>query len=116
MPSYRGRSRIDTSRPEPIGRCDRCSFVWNLADLRYQYDWRGSKLVNLNIRVCPPCMDEPSNRHRTFVLDPDPLPVRDPRPFQQFSIDQEQTDYRVTEAGDIRTTEADEPRITETDT
>lgn len=74
------------SNLEPKGVCDRCGFTWKLADLQYQHDWRGTQMVNLNIRVCPTCLDEPSPAFRTIILGPDPEPIRDPRPGVAYSI------------------------------
>lgn len=59
--------------------------LWNLNRLNYQFDWRGPKLANLRLRVCPPCTDRASIWLKPIIYPPDPVPVLDPRP-QNFTI------------------------------
>lgn len=105
---FHGRARVSLSRPEAMGVCDRCGGLYSLADLQYQCEWAGPKLVNKRIRVCRTCMDVPSNAFRTIRIPPDPVPVRDPRPE---NYDVAMTDYRVTEADVVRATETGDVRI-----
>lgn len=77
---FTGRARVDARNPQAFGVCDRCGFWNNLADLHYQYDYRGPQLANLRIRVCPRCMDSPFIFYKPIVYPPDPVPVQDPRP------------------------------------
>lgn len=75
------RSPVDPAAPEPYGICDRCSFRYHHSHLRWQFDWRGNALINLQILVCRECEDEPQeNGRRPVILPPDPVPVKDPRP------------------------------------
>lgn len=103
-----GRARVDPDRPQAFAKCDRCGFLYNLVDLRYQFEWAGAALINTRFKVCDRCLDVPNEQLRTVILPPDPVPVIDPRPLS-FAIDE--IDYRVTEDGDLRVTEADEPRV-----
>jgi hypothetical protein len=103
-----GRARVNPSRPEAWGSCDRCGFNFNLVDLRPQFQWAGFTMIDKRIRVCVRCHDVPSEHLRTIVLPPDPRPVHDPRP-EPYSLDE--TDYRITEDGDRRVTEESDPRI-----
>ncbi len=80
-----GRARVDPRHPSAFGVCDRCGFWWNLDELRYQFDWRGPRLQNLRLRVCPPCTDKPSIWLKPIVYPPDPVPRMDPR-VQSFVI------------------------------
>lgn len=74
-------ARINPTRPEAHAICDRCGQRWNLVDLRWQYDWRGPRLQNLRILVCPPCVDNAQmNGQRTYILPQDPVPVFNARP------------------------------------
>lgn len=75
-----GRARISRTNPEARGVCDRCGFMYSLNYLRYQYQWAGTKLQNLRLRVCDTCMDVPQEQLRAIILPPDPVPVMDPRP------------------------------------
>jgi len=74
-----GRARISATQPRAKGVCDRCGFMYTLSDLKYQYQWAGNSLVNLQLRVCKPCMDIPQIQFKSFVLPPDPVPVINPR-------------------------------------
>lgn len=83
-----GYARISARTPEAVGICDRCGFMWQLNQLRYQWDWlQGPRLFNLRIRVCPDCIDIPQESGRTIVLPPDPVPVADPRPENYAAAD-----------------------------
>ena len=46
-----GRAKVDASNPRAFGVCDRCGFLYNHKDLRWQYDYRGRSLQNLRILV-----------------------------------------------------------------
>lgn len=81
--SYRpyGHATIDPSRPRARAVCDRCGQIWNLENLIWQFDWRGPRVQNLRVLVCPPCYDKPQmNGQRTYILPPDPVPVMNARP------------------------------------
>lgn len=103
-----GRARVDAQRPQAWGSCDRCGLNYNLVDLQWQYQWAGTDLVNLQIRVCETCLDVPSPFLRTVIIPPDPVPVYQPRP-EPYVFDE--IDYRVTEDGSTRITETDSPRV-----
>lgn len=74
------RARVSARRPESLARCDRCSFVWNLRDLRFQSYYQGPTLQNTNVLVCPDCLDIPNEQTRTTIIPPDPVPLLNPRP------------------------------------
>ena len=60
-------------------------FWFNLSDLLYQHEWRGSRLMNIRLRVCARCLDKPFIFNRPLILPPDPVPKSDPRP-ENFEI------------------------------
>jgi len=103
-----GRAEVNIESPRGAGTCDRCGLLYNLYRLQYQHQWVGTDLINLRLRVCPTCMDTPSEFLRTIIIPPDPLPLIDPRP-EPYVLDE--VDYRATEDGDQRVTEADEDRV-----
>lgn len=105
-----GKARVDPDRPEAFGVCDRCGFVHNLVDLRYELDWRGIRVDRTGFRVCDSCWSEPAPFLRTIVLPPDPVPVADPR-FVNY--DETRENVRITENESERVTEADSERIIE---
>lgn len=77
---FNGRAHVNPSDPDAFAICDRCGFRYNLSDLKFQFDWRGNRLMNLYERVCPRCYDEPFEHYRPIVVPPDPLPRHMPRP------------------------------------
>lgn len=74
------RFRVSRTNPRARGQCDRCGFTYQLEELVYQYQWAGTRLQNLQLRVCPRCLDVPQEQLRAIILPADPLPVFDPRP------------------------------------
>lgn len=67
-------------KPEPVGVCDRCGFLYPLAKLTEQKQWAGTAIVGLGIRVCPRDLDQlQENGFRTIVIGPDPAPLKNPR-------------------------------------
>lgn len=77
---YHGHARVQPKNPEAFAVCDRCYRLFNKSDLRFQYDWRGPRLMNLRILVCQECYDRPQEQLRPIVLPPDPQPIINPRP------------------------------------
>ena len=73
------RARISAKSPSALGICDRCAFTYNLVDLKYQFQWQGPRLQNLQKKVCRTCLDVPQEQLRTIILPADPVPVADPR-------------------------------------
>ena len=82
-----GHARVNPRSPEAFAVCDRCGRWWNKVNLRWQYDYRGKGLQNLNLLVCEPCYDTPQEQLRLYIIPPDPLPVINAR-IEQFSIDE----------------------------
>jgi len=80
--SKAGHATTNPDNPSAFGVCDRCGQTWNLQELPWQFDWRGNRLMNLKLRICPPCQDKPFNFNRPIVVPPDPVPVFNPRPQQ----------------------------------
>lgn len=83
--SRTGRARVDPKNPQAFGVCDRCGIWHNLPDLVWQHAWRGNDLVNIQLRVCPVCLDIPFQNDRPLYIPPDPPPVSQPR-AEQFAI------------------------------
>ena len=68
-------------QPEPTGICDRCGFLYHMADLEYQYEYRGPSLANLQLLVCRrTCLDIPAEQLKIIRIGPDPVPVIPSRP------------------------------------
>ncbi len=79
------RARVNPSSPEAFAICDRCGFLYNHSDLRWQYEYRGNNLTNTNFLVCDQCYDVPFQLNRPKYLPPDPEPVKWARPPQWSS-------------------------------
>lgn len=83
-----GRATIDRNKPNALGVCDRCGFLFNHNRLSWQMDWRGPNIQNLAILVCQSCLDKPQeNGQRTIILPPDPVPIRNARPENYVNAD-----------------------------
>lgn len=81
--SQYGRAVSDPNRPRAHAICDRCGFRYNHDQLKWQYDWRGTKMQNLRWLVCDTCYDQPQqNGQRTILIPADPVPIMNARPEQ----------------------------------
>lgn len=82
------RAPTNPFRPEYVGFCERCSFKWPYASLRFQYDWRGNAMMNLQILICPRCEDRAQEQFRPVIIyGADSVPPR-PRPTPNFYAQQ----------------------------
>ena len=75
-----GRARVDPTNPQAFAVCDRCRMLYNHAELRWQYQYCGSSLVNTRLLVCERCLDKPHEFARPVILPADPVPIPNPRP------------------------------------
>lgn len=105
-----GQARVNPSSPRAFAICDRCSRLFNLESLSWQYEWAGPRLQNLHLLVCRSCNDVPQAQLKPRILPPDPVPVMNARPQNYSAADD---DWRTTEDEGIRVDEDDTPRVTE---
>ena len=117
-----GRARISASNPQAAAVCDRCGVIHNHVDLKWQFDFAGTGIINKRLLVCSTCDDVPQNQLKALVIPPDPVPVLNPRPF---NFEATRTDKRITIgptttdpitsiktlSGDQRTTQDNDDRI-----
>lgn len=75
-----GRASISQTNPQALAICDRCGFRYNHIDLSWQFQWRGTKLQNIQILVCQDCLDIPQEQLRVIIIPPDPIPIMNARP------------------------------------
>lgn len=92
-----GRATVSQTNPRALGVCDKCGFLYNHNQLRWQYQWAGILLQNQRRLVCEPCHDIPQEQLRTVILPPDPVPIFNPRPE---AYDTEVPSFMSTESGD----------------
>lgn len=78
--SRSGRAITNPGRPEAFAVCDRCGIWYNHKNLKWQFEWQGTKLQNLNILVCRTCLDIPNPQLKARILPADPVPIPNPRP------------------------------------
>jgi len=79
------RKRIvyDWNNPQPPAACDGCGQTTLHSDLRKHLQYRGGVTpVWDGMLVCGRCDDIPNVQLARQVLQPDPLPVKNPRPIQ----------------------------------
>ena len=82
-----GFASVDFNNLDCFAFCDRCTQLYNHSALKWQYEWVGTKLTNLQLLVCPRCLDKPNPQLRTIRIPPDPVPIANPRPgFPQQDI------------------------------
>lgn len=80
-------TRTDPNNPRAWGTDDRSGFVFNLGDMQWQFDWRGTQLANLRILTISPYLDTPQRQLGVVILPPDPVAVRNARP-EPYPIDE----------------------------
>ena len=101
---WKGRYfEVDPGQPRAEGICDRCGFRFNLENLQWQYDFRGTtRPINTRILVCgrSSCMDEMQPQNSPLILSPDPEPIFNARP-ETYVLDE--TSWLATQDGDVYT-------------
>lgn len=96
------RAAVDPSWPMGWATSDRNGHVGNLANMKFQYEWRGSKLLNTRVLVHEDELDIPQRQlGAPALLGPDPPPLINARPEQYF-IDEQPVSTRYTMDGRIR--------------
>lgn len=107
---------INSQSPQALATCDRCGFVHNHKELDWQYDWAGPRLQNQGLLVCDSCMDVPQqNGRRTFIIPPDPVPIKNPRPDPYMFMGQSSSpDPSQSGAPNVLMTEDGNPLVTGT--
>lgn len=69
--------------------------IGNLANMRFQHEWRGPKIINTRILVHEDELDVPQRQLGSpALLGPDPVPVANARP-EQYGIDEYPVSTRV---------------------
>lgn len=91
---------VNPSSPRAWGTSDRNGFIGNLEDLRWQYDWAGTQMINKRILVHKDELDEPQEQLRAIKIPPDPDPVLNARP-EPYSVDEFQNTPLYAESGKV---------------
>lgn len=75
------RAPVNSRRPEFVGICRRCGFLYPISELQTQYEWRGPSLAPVLSRVCiRTCLDKPAEQLRTIIIGPDGIGPPDASP------------------------------------
>ena len=82
-----GKASIDARSPRALAICDRCQFMVNHGELRWQMQWRGPRLQNIRLLVCQSCYDIPQEQLRTIILPIDPVTIANARPENYAAAD-----------------------------
>lgn len=75
----RGHAKLNPASPAAFAICDRCGFMYNHRDLRWDQQYHGKYLQKTGFLVCDSCFDVPNPTLRPIVLPADPVPVLNPR-------------------------------------
>jgi|SRR5215831_7637353 len=78
---------VNPSNPRAWGTCDRSGFIHNLENLREEFDWAGTQLINKRFLVGQRFIDVPQEQLRTIKIPPDPDPVFNARP-ESYSMEE----------------------------
>lgn len=90
------RAAVDPHHPEGWGTSDRNGHVGNLRRMKWQFEWRGPKLINTRALVHEDELDEPQRQLGTpAILGPDPPPLINARP-EAYDIDEQPVSTRYT--------------------
>lgn len=92
------RARVDPSSPKAWATSDRNGHVGNLVDMRFQWEYAGTGLVNKRILVHQDELDKPQRQLGTIILPPDPPPVMNARP-EPYAIDEVSNEIYTAENG-----------------
>ena len=93
------RARTDPASPRAWGTSDRNGMIGNQEDLKWQFEWRGTQLINTRILVHADELDVPNRQLGSFILPPDPVSITNARP-EPYKIEEET--YRLTMDGQLR--------------
>lgn len=95
------RAATDPSSPRAWATDDRSGFIGNHHNLRWQFEWAGTQLVNTRTLVYEDQYDTPQRQLGTYILPQDPVPIMNARPEQYF-IDEYPVSTRYTMDGRVR--------------
>ena len=117
-----GKAKVSARSPRAFGRCDFGGETRNLADLKKQMEWAGTKLIWTGMLVCDEHYDQPQPQLKAIRLPADPVPVKNLRPWNYGQINRPIgfTEYTMWAGGTplnfavILTTENGTPILTDT--
>ncbi len=87
MRKHPKRIHVNPAECVPWGTSDQNGMIGPRPKMGFQREWRGNKIVPLNILVHPDEKDIPNRQLGSLMLSPDPPPKRNARP-EQYAIDE----------------------------
>jgi hypothetical protein len=79
----KGHAKLDPQHPAAFAHCDRCGFLYNHRDLKWDVQYQGRYVERTGFLVCDSCNDIPNPTRRPIVLPPDPVPILNARSEQK---------------------------------
>lgn len=102
MRKHPKRAQVDPTNPQAWATSDRNGAVGNHAKMRWQFAWRGPRVVNTRILVHEDELDDLQRQLGTpAILGPDPVPIANARP-ENYAIDEYPVSTRYTMQGNVR--------------
>ena len=96
MRKHPRRAEVDPQSPRGWATSDRNGMVSNLYKMKFQFEWRGSRLMNTRTLVSEDELDIPQRQLGTpALLGPDPPALINARP-ENYSIDEQPVSTRYT--------------------
>jgi hypothetical protein len=95
MRKHPKRAQVDPQHPQGWATSDRNGHIGNLAKMRWQFEWQGSRVINRRILVHEDELDVPQRQLGTLVIPADPIPLINARP-ENYSIDEQPVSTRYT--------------------
>jgi hypothetical protein len=89
------RAQVDPHSPRGWATSDRNGFIGNLENLKWQFEWRGSHLINTRVLMHEDELDIPQRQLGTLVIPPDPIPLINARP-ENYLMDEQPVSTRYT--------------------
>lgn len=82
------RTQTDPTSPRAWGTCQRSGFIGEQHLLEWQYEWRGTQLINTQILCVPDQIDRPQRQLGTIILPPDPVSILNARP-EPYAVEEQ---------------------------
>lgn len=89
------RAEVDPQKPRAWGTSDRNGHIGNLHKFQWQFEWRGTHLINTRAYIHEDELDIPQRQLGTLIIPPDPIPLINARP-ENYAIDEQPVSTRYT--------------------
>lgn len=90
----KGHAQLDPRSPAAFGICDRCGFLYQHRNLRWEVQYQGQYINKTGFLVCNTCWDVPNPQLKPKALPADSVPILNPRK-EAADSNMDQTEYTV---------------------